>query len=431
MMFNLSADELLALQRAAFLIGPASAAALLLLIYKPTPREATAAMVAFLWQLPALLALHFLATYFGWWQFAAPRNALLGLPIDLWIGWAIWWGPVVVFLQRWISPIIIVIASIAIDFLTMPILQPLVTLGADWWIGEIAAILICLIPALWFSTLTREDRDPKRRAMFHVLGWGGYMALVLPVCALTFEGRALSALYHLPNGFFDWIVFAAGALLLFVGISATAEFARSGHGTPIPFDPPKRVVSSGPYAFTANPMQIISAAFMFALAIYARSWNLTFIAAMFAIFDAAYATWYNTANIAKAMPDEWGRYRSNVDEWRVRWRPHIHGKAEVTISGLGPAKAMWDWLWPRLSKRLQGDIELTVAPLTSHKRLTYKRAEDNIEETGVAAAGRLLEHGPAPLAILGLLLRFPFLGGALDRISALSIFVWRKYAGIL
>lgn len=430
-MLELSQDELLALQRGAFLIGPTLAAAFLLLLYKPTPREATAAMVAFLWQLPALLFLHLLATHFGWWQFAAPRNALLRLPIDLWIGWAIWWGPVVVFMQRWISPVVIVIASITIDLVTMPILNPLVTLGANWWIGEIAAMVICLIPALWFSALTREDRNPKRRAMFHVLGWGGYMAFVLPVCALVFEGTALSALYRLPVGALDWIVFVLAALLLFIGISATAEFARNGHGTPIPFDPPKRVVSSGPYAFTANPMQIISAAFMFMLAIYARSWSLAFIASMFAIFDAAYATWYNSANIAKAMPGEWDRYRSKVDEWRVRWRPHIHGNAEVTISGLGPSKAIWDWLWPRLSKKLEGRITLNIAPLTSHKRLTYKRVEDGIEETGIAAVGRLFEHGPAPLAILGLLLRFPYLGGALDRVSSLCIFVWRKHAGIV
>ena len=82
-------------------------------------------------------------------------------------------------------------------------------------------------------------------------------------------------------------------MLLFIGIAATVEFARVGDGTPIPFDPPKRVVTSGPYAFTANPMQIISAFFMAILALYARSWGLAFVALMFAIFDTVYATWYN------------------------------------------------------------------------------------------------------------------------------------------
>ena len=53
--------EWLALQRAAFLAGPLAAAVALLLIIKPRPREAVAALVGFLWQLPALLALHLLA----------------------------------------------------------------------------------------------------------------------------------------------------------------------------------------------------------------------------------------------------------------------------------------------------------------------------------------------------------------------------------
>ncbi len=71
-------------------------------------------------------------------------------------------------------------------------------------------------------------------------------------------------------------------------------------------------MTSGPYAFTANPMQIISAFFMAVLALYARSWGLAFIALMFAIFDAVYATWYNRAHIANAMPQPWSDYRMAV-----------------------------------------------------------------------------------------------------------------------
>ena len=60
-------------------------------------------------------------------------------------------------------------------------------------------------------------------------------------------------------------------------------------------------------------------------------------------------------------------------------------------------------------------------------RLLYRRPADGIEDYGVSAAGRVLEHGPAPLAFVGWLIRFPYLGGALQRIAGLVIFLWRRY----
>ena len=109
---GLDTNEWLALQRVAFLAGPAAAAALLLLACKPRPREAVSAMVALLWLLPSLLLLQLLATYFGWWTFAGDRNMLLGMPIDVWIGWAIWWGPVAAFAEPLPSRSPIIVAGV-------------------------------------------------------------------------------------------------------------------------------------------------------------------------------------------------------------------------------------------------------------------------------------------------------------------------------
>jgi protein-S-isoprenylcysteine O-methyltransferase Ste14 len=421
--------ELLALERAALLLGPAALAVALLWASKPTPRDATAAMVAFLWQLPALLLLHLLAAQFGWWRFDVATNQLLGLPVDVWIGWALWWGPVVALAQRRLPSWIIVVACIAIDVTSMPLLAPLVVLGPNWLVGEVAAVAICLMPALRFARLTREDRRPKRRALFHSLGWGGYMVLALPACALAYEQRGLADLYRLPVGLFDWTLLAGVVFLLFVGIAATAEFARAGDGTPIPLDPPKRVVVTGPYAFIANPMQVISAAVMLMFAAYARSWGLALVGTMFVIFDTVYATWYNRAHIAHALPGPWRDYRGEVDEWRMRWRPHAPGAASVVIAPDGPARWLWDRGWPWLSRHLTGSIAVTVAERPGFARLVYRLPERGIEETGIRAAARILEHGPLPLAVLGWSIRFPYLGGALQRLTGLVVFVWRRYAG--
>ena len=79
---------------------------------------------------------------------------------------------------------------------------------------------------------------------------------------------------------------------------------------------------------------------------------------------------------------------------------------------------VWQRLWPRPVPRLSGEVEVLLGDRTTFQRLTYRNAA-GIHETGLRALARLLEHGPLPLAALGWLLRFPYLGGALHRAARL------------
>jgi len=422
----LSQTELLAIERACFLLGPLALAAAMLLLLRPNPREATAAMVAFLWQLPALLLLHLLAKAQGWWSFAAGHNELAGLPIDVWIGWAIWWGPIAVFATRLMSPVLVVLLAVVADVVSMPVLGPLVEVKPGWLVGEGAGLVLCLIPALTAAILTRDDRRPGLRAIFHVLGWGGYLALLIPAAVLAHEGRDYFDLLRLPASVLDVALVCAALLLLFIGIAATAEFAAVGQGTPIPFDPPKRVVTTGPYAFVANPMQIISALVMLIFAAYARSWGLALIAASFAVFDAIYARWYNTAHIAHAMPDAWRRFTGAVPEWNLRWRPFVEGEAEVAVSRDGPARWVWERLWSRACTGMTRQVIVRPRGPGEGTRLRYLRRDAGIDERGMIAAARVLEHGPLPFAMLGWIIRFPPIGAPLQVISGLAVRWWRR-----
>ncbi|MEE8302431.1 MAG: isoprenylcysteine carboxylmethyltransferase family protein, partial [Candidatus Tectomicrobia bacterium] len=108
---------------------------------RPQKREALAALLAFLWNLPVLLALHLAAQHLHWWTFHADGGTLYGLPVDLYIGWALLWGPLPALACRRIPLPVVAGFLLAVDVFTMPLAEPLLVLAPSWWIGEGCGLL--------------------------------------------------------------------------------------------------------------------------------------------------------------------------------------------------------------------------------------------------------------------------------------------------
>ncbi|MBR0696072.1 methyltransferase [Bradyrhizobium lablabi] len=400
------AEHIVAAARVALLLGPAVATMLLLIVVRSTPRQATAAMLAGLWQLPALLLLNLVAQRLGWWRFQADDASVLGLPIDLWIGWALWWGPLAVLLSRKLPTLLILTAMVIADIVFMPRLAPLVVLGEYWWIGEIVAVLLVLVPALVLARLTEADRHPVLRTCFHALAWGGYMLLVLPACVLAWEGRDYIGTLTNASPLRWTIALIIGLPSLLIGWAAAHEFALVGRGTPVPYDPPKRVVTSGPYASIANPMQLTSALVMAALAILTASAAAWLLPAMFLIFDSVFASWYNRVHIALAMPEDWARYRAEVRDWRFRARPYISRTATLRFPDSGRDSRALAWLMRHVADGLK--IEMAPSrPSVLRQRIVYVSSDPDLDAVGIAAFGRALEHLGGIPAFIGWMMRLP------------------------
>lgn len=410
--------DLIALARAALLLGPVGGTMLLLILFPLTPRQATAALLGGLWQLPALLVLNMAAQGFDWWRFQPDAIAVLGLPVDLWIGWAIVWGPVAVILSQRVPPVLMIVTFVAADIVSMPLLEPLVVLDRGWLVGEAVGILFCLVPCLVLARLTETDSRPVVRTCFHGLGWGGYMLLVLPACVLAWEGRDYIAVLESASAL-RWIVaLTIGLPCLLIGWAAAHEFALVGRGTPVPYDPPKRVVTSGPYASIANPMQITSALVMASLAILTGSTAAWAIPVTFLIFDGIFAAWYNRTHIALAMPEDWAEYRAAVRDWVPRGRPYIARTATLHFPDSGRDSRLLAWLMRHAAEGLV--IETApVRPTLARHRLRYVSSDADLNATGIAALGRALEHLGGLSAFAGWILRLPGINQLVELASLL------------
>src|SRR3954470_3663437 len=90
---------------------------------------------------------------------------------------------------------------------------------------------------------------------------------LVAIAALPFPVTLLVPLWIVRRNAIRWcfgsttmqtVEVAAGACALLVGLalftSSLARFAREGKGTLAPWDPPRRLVVSGPYRFVRNPM---------------------------------------------------------------------------------------------------------------------------------------------------------------------------------
>src|SRR6266478_4746942 len=256
---------------------PVIAAFLLAFLRPHRKRIFPASLLGFVWTLPSLLAVQLLNLHFGWWQFNAQGGLFHGIPVDLYLGWAVLWGilPILSFQETGITWVVAVFFGV--DLILMPACSPVVALSHRWLIGNFVALSIVLIPAQLFARWTIHDTRVKGRAVLHVLTAGGVFLFLIPeVVFAQRPGRGQGqvqrwdALLSEPAWLRN-LELQAIVVLGVLGVSAVQEFAQRGHGTPIPYDPPKQLVVSGLYRYISNPMQLSCALVMTAWGCVLRS----------------------------------------------------------------------------------------------------------------------------------------------------------------
>jgi protein-S-isoprenylcysteine O-methyltransferase Ste14 len=122
----------------------------------------------------------------------------------------------------------------------------------------------------------------------------------------------------------DLIYLAIGILLLLMGaviyLSTLWDFASFGKGTPLPLDPPNKLVVRGLYRFTRNPMYWGVLLVITGWAgIFASGWLLVYALGVGVVVHL-FVVFYEEPKLILLFRKEYEAYCQNVGRWTPKMR---------------------------------------------------------------------------------------------------------------
>lgn len=144
------------------------------------------------------------------------------------------------------------------------------------------------------------------RALAAFLALPGIVAFGVPLLVL----RPASA---------RWTMSIPAVLFTAAGITGLAacirEFYRNGRGTLASWDPPTRLVTTGLYRFTRNPMYLSVVGLVTGWATGFGSRGIGVYAAGLAGLFHLRVVWHEEPYVARTFPETWGPYAAVVPRW--------------------------------------------------------------------------------------------------------------------
>jgi protein-S-isoprenylcysteine O-methyltransferase Ste14 len=367
-----------------------------------------ASLLSVVWTMPALVIVQELNAVAGWWTYAPGGITFCGMPLEIYTGWVILWGVVPQLVWRRFPVAGCAACMVAVDLIAMPLCRPVVVLGKGWLVGEGVASLLSLLPALCIARWTAENSHLRARAWLQISLAGLIFLFLVPELAVTLRtGHGWAPLLEMPS----WsrqLALQTILLLALPGVGAVVEFAERGNGTPIPFDAPIRLVTSGIYRYCANPMQVSCTLVLLAWTGLLRNpWLLAAPVASI-IYSAGIAEWDEGEDLARRFGKPWREYRESVKSWIQRWRAYHAGPAARLFlsASCGPCGELWSWIRSRAPIGLEIVAAETLAP-GSIRRMRYDPGDGTGTVEGVRALGRAVEHLNLAWAMAGIALRLP------------------------
>ena len=392
----------------ACLYGPITTAALLLWWVRPGKKLSIGLLYSTAWVAALLPWLDLAAVQSGLWSYQ-PNSFQLGkIPLAAYFGWVVGWGMVAPLLAEalgkrpWIAIAILVI----IDLRTMPEMSPVLILGRHWWMGEFAISGLLLVPAVFLARWTASsEKTPLRCAMLAPAFGGVFIGIpFLLECGDLHETQLRrNSFSHFPQ-----ILSIVGlAIFSIPGLTALRDFAIGGNGTPVPLEPPQKLVTHGIYSFLRNPMQLSMTALLLLESLFLESFWPALLAGIGIVYSEGFARWSETADMRGRFGERWDEYRRTHRPWIPTWHPVLPETSELWFDDTcDSCTEIGDWFSEQSPKQLtlRKASEWPGVPL---QRITWQNPSTGRIESGVNAIAMALQHIHLGWAVVGWVASLP------------------------
>ena len=108
------------------------------------------------------------------------------------------------------------------------------------------------------------------------------------------------------------VIAGAGAV---IAVWCILTFVFAGRGTPAPFDPPRRLVTRGPYQFVRNPMYIGAGLVLAGAGLLYESLPLIAYAGLFLLATHLFVVWYEEPTLRSTFGEAYEAYCRRVGRW--------------------------------------------------------------------------------------------------------------------
>jgi len=149
------------------------------------------------------------------------------------------------------------------------------------------------------------------RALTYATLFIGFVLIAVPARVLAASGLTRPEEIGLQQ-VAGLLVLAAGGIIV---AACVLTFVTVGRGTPFPLDPPRRLVSSGPYAIIRNPMYAGAALAMSGAALFYGSWWLLGYVVFFFTVTHLFVVTYEEPTLRGTFGEAYAEYRAGVARW--------------------------------------------------------------------------------------------------------------------
>ncbi len=149
---------------------------------------------------------------------------------------------------------------------------------------------------------------------------GTVLVFVPTVILLVSKGTRFSPDFQYPTEVTFFLSIAIAAVGGYLAVRTATLFTKFGYGTPAPWEPPKKLVITGPYRYVRNPMITGAILILLGETVLFNSWPLFLWTIVFLAGKMLYLPLVEEKELQQRFKEPYFEYMAHVPRWIPRFR---------------------------------------------------------------------------------------------------------------